>query len=391
MKRILMASAAIFALCGARAQAADQIKLGFEAGMSGSLGIVGEEMKRGLDLALGLLGNKLGGVPVTLYAVDDQTVPATAVQQASKLVDEDKVDIVTGIMSSNTNQAVRDIYLDGGVTVVGALSGLQQFAGKGCRAGAFYTSFENEDWDDAVGRLMNDKGVKTAYFMGADYQAGWEKIDGAIRVYKGKAVGKVYTPLTQLDFAAEIAQVRNANPDALFIFYPGGLGIAFLKQWQQAGLQGKIPIYTEDATANDMTFPALGDAALNIVQVGNWSYELDNPANKAFVAAFVKKYGRRPTVFSALQFDAVYLIDAAVAAVHGNIEDKKAFWAALHEAKGFHSVRGDFKFNNNNYPINNIYTTLVTKDADGHLYQKLVGTAAKDWQDLYHQDCPLKG
>ncbi len=391
MKRILLAAASIFALLGARANAADHIKLGFEAGMSGSLGIVGEEMKRGLDLALELLDNKLGGVPITLYAVDDQTVPAIAVQQASKLVDEDKVDIVTGIMSSNTNQAVRDIYLDGGVTLVGALSGLQQFAGKDCRAGAFYTSFENEDWDDAVGRLMNEKGVKSAYFMGADYQAGWEKIDGAIRTYKGKVVGKVYTPLTQLDFAAEIAQVRSANPEAMFIFYPGGLGIAFLKQWQQAGLQGKIPIYTEDATANDMTFPALGDAALNIVQIGNWSYELDNPQNKAFVAAFVKKYGRRPTVFSALQFDAVNLINAAVGDIHGKIEDKKALWAALHSADNFKSVRGPFKFDNNNYPINNIYTTVVEKDAQGKLYQKLIGTAAENWVDLYHQDCPLKG
>ncbi len=391
MKPILMATAGVFALCCARADAADHIKLGFDASMSGSLGIIGDEMKKGFDLALELLDNKLGGVPVTVYPVDDKMDPGTAVQNASKLIDENKVDMVTGLMMSNTNQAVRDLYLDAGVTVVGALSGLQQFAGKDCRAGAFYTAFENEDWDDAVGKLMNDKGVKSAYFLGADYQAGWEKIDGAIRTYKGKVVGKVYTPLTQLDFAAEIAQVRSANPDALFIFYPGGLGIAFLKQWQQAGLQGKIPIYTEDATANDMTFPALGDAALNIVQIGNWSYELDNPQNKAFVAAFVKKYGRRPTVFSALQFDAVNLISAAVGDVHGNIADQKAFWAALHESKSFHSIRGAFKFNNNNYPINNIYTTVVEKDADGKLYQKLLGTAAENWQDLYHQNCALKG
>ena len=236
---------------------------------------------------------------------------------------------------------------------------------------------------------MNDKGIKTAYFMGADYQAGWEKIDGAIRTYKGKTVGKVFTPLTQLDFSAEIAQVRNANPDALFIFYPGGLGIAFLKQWQQAGLQGKIPLYSEDATANDMSFPALGDASLGILQIGSWSYEVHNPANDAFVAAFIKKYGRRPTVFSALQFDAVNLIDSAVAAVHGKIEDKKAFWAALHKAD-FQSVRGPFSFSNNNYPVVSIYTTVVEKDKDGKLYQKLVGTAAKDWVDLYHDQCPLK-
>jgi branched-chain amino acid transport system substrate-binding protein len=389
MKKIL-ATAAVAVAIAANAHAADKLKLGFEAGMSGSLGIIGEEMKRGLDLGLELKGNKLGGLPVTVYAVDDQTVPAVAVQQASKLVDEDKVDIVTGIMSSNTNQAVRDIYLDGGVTVVGALSGLQEFAGKNCRAGAFFVSFENEDWDDAVGQAMNKAGIKTAYFLGADYQAGWEKIDGALRTFKGKTVGKVYTPLTQLDYSAEIAQVRAANPGALFIFYPGGLGIAFVKQWQQAGLQGKIPIYSEDATANDMSFPALGDAALGILQIGSWSYEVHNPANDAFVAAFIKKYGRRPTVFSALQFDAVNLIDAAIGDIHGKIEDKPALWAALHKAEGFHSVRGPFHFSNNNYPVVNIYTTVVAKDKDGKLYQKLLGTAAENWVDLYHDQCPMK-
>ena len=390
MKPIFWAATIAAAAVASTAEAADQIKLGFEAGMSGSLGIIGEEMKRGLDLGLELKGQKLGGVPVTVYSVDDQTVPAVAVQQASKLVDDDKVDMVTGIMSSNTNQAVRDIYLDAGVTVIGALSGLQDFAGKNCRAGAFFVSFENEDWDDAVGTAMNEKGIKTAYFLGADYQAGWEKIDGALRTFKGKTVGKVYTPLTQLDFSAEIAQVRSANPDALFIFYPGGLGIAFLKQWQQAGLQGKIPLYSEDATANDMSFPAVGDAALGVLQIGSWAYEVHNPANDAFVAAFVKKYGRRPTVFSALQYDAVNLIDSAVAAVHGKIEDKPAFWAALHKAD-FQSVRGPFRFSNNNYPVVSIYTTVVEKNADGKLYQKLIGTAAKDWVDLYHDQCPLKG
>jgi branched-chain amino acid transport system substrate-binding protein len=389
MNRILGATAAALVAFTGTAQAADHIKLGFEAGMSGSLGIVGNEMKRGLDLGLERLGNKLGGVPVTVYAVDDQTDPAHAVQQASKLVDQDKIDIVTGIMSSNTNQAVRDIYLNAGVTVVGALSGLQEFAGKKCRAGAFFVSFENEDWDDAVGKAMDAAGIKSAYFMGADYQAGWEKIQGTMHTDTGKKIGPVYTPLTQLDFSAEIAQVRAANPGALFIFYPGSLGIAFLKQWRQAGLQGKIPIYSEDATANDLSMPALGDAALGIHQTGSWSYELDNPENKEFVAAFVKKYGRRPTVFSALQFDAVNLMDSAIAAVHGKIEDKKAFWAALHKAD-FHSVRGPFKFNNNNYPIVNIYNTVVEKDAQGKLYQKLVGTAATAWQDLYHDQCPMK-
>jgi branched-chain amino acid transport system substrate-binding protein len=389
MKRIVTATLAAFAALTASAEAADRIKLGFEAGMSGVFGIIGEEMKRGLDLALELHDNKLGGVPVTVYAVDDKADPAQAVQQASKLIDESKIDIITGLMSSNTTVAVRNLYLDAGITVVGALAGLQQFAGKECNENAFFVSFENEDWDDALGKYMTDKGIKSVYFMAADYQAGWEKTQGAMRTYSGKKTGPVYTPLSQLDFSAELAQLRDANPEALFVFYPGGLGIAFLKQYAQAGLQNKIPIYSEDTMASELSFAAIGDAALGVTQAGSWSYELDNPANQKFVAEFTKKYGRRPTGFAALQYDATNLLDSAVAAIKGKIEDKPALRAALKKAD-FQSVRGPFKFGNNNFPIVNIYLTEVQKDDKGQLFLKLKSTAAEAWQDLYHQDCPLK-
>ena len=389
MKKILVVTTAALGILATSAQAADHIKLGFEAAMSGVFGIIGEEMKRGLDLGLALHDQKLGGVPVTVYAVDDKADPAQAVQQASKLIDDNQIDIATGLMSSNTTVAVRNLYLDAGIPVVGALAGLQQFAGKECNENAFFVSFENEDWDDALGKYMNDHGFKSVYFMAADYQAGWEKTQGAMRTYTGKKIGPVYTPLSQLDFAAELAQVRDAKPDALFVFYPGGLGIAFLKQYQQAGLQGKIPIFSEDTMASELSFAAVGDAALGVTQSGSWSYELDNPANKLFVAEFVKKYGRRPTAFAALQYDAVSLLDSAVAAVNGKIEDKAAFRAALKKAD-FHSVRGPFKFNNNNFPIVNIHLTEVAKDEKGQLYLKLTSTAAEAWQDLYHQDCPMK-
>ncbi|HUZ74705.1 MAG TPA: ABC transporter substrate-binding protein [Stellaceae bacterium] len=390
MKRIVVAAlAAAVAVGGSPARAADHIKLGFEVGLSGPLAIIGAEMKRGLDLALELHHNKLGGVPVTTYVVDDKADPAEATRVSSKLIDEDKVDIVTGLMASNTDIAVEKSYLDAGIFVVGALAGPQQFAGKECHADAFHVSFENEDWDDAVAEYMNREGVKSVYFMGADYQAGWEKIGGAMRHYRGKAIGPVYTPLNQLDFSAELAQLSAANPQAVFVFYPGGLGIAFLKQFAEAGLQGKIAVYSEDAMANEFSFKAEGDAALGVIQAGSWSAELDNPANKEFVAAFEKKYGRRPVNFAALQYDAINLIDSAVAAVHGKIEDKAAFRAALRKAD-FQSVRGPFKFNNNQYPIVNIYFSKVVKDPDGNLRAALLGSPIENFQDLYHQQCPLK-
>ena len=388
MRRILLAGAAMALLCGP-AMAAEQIKLGFEAGLSGVFAIVGDEMKRGLDLGLEMLGNKLGGLPVKVIALDDKADPAEAVRVSSKLIDDEKIDIMTGIMASNTDIAVERTYTDAGVTVVGALAGPKEFAGKDCNAGAFHVSFENEDWDAPMGTYMTKIGLKSAYFMGADYQAGWEKVPAAMHEFKGKATGPVYTPLSQLDFSAELAQLRATNPDGVFIFYPGALSIAFMKQFAQMGLQKNISIFSEDTMASELSFPAVGDTALGVVQSGSWTYDLDNAANKKFVAAFIKKYGRRPVAFAALQYDAINLIDSAVKAVHGKIEDKDAFRAALRKAD-FQSVRGPFKFNNNQYPIVNIYITKVVKDAEGKLKLQLQSTAVENFQDNYHQLCPLK-
>jgi branched-chain amino acid transport system substrate-binding protein len=173
------------------------------------------------------------------------------------------------------------------------------------------------------------------------------------------------------------------------VFYPGGPGISFLKQLAQSGLKANIQLYSEDTLATELSFGAEGDAALGIIQSSSWSYELDNPANKKFVSEFQAKYGRKPTIFAALQYDAVNLIDSAVAAVHGNIADKDAFRAALRKAD-FQSVRGPFKFDNNQYPIQNIYMTEVVKDSDGKMHLALKGTAAENWHDQYHEQCPLK-
>jgi branched-chain amino acid transport system substrate-binding protein len=347
-------------------------------------------MQRGFDLAFDDLGGKLGGVPVKLFSEDDKSDPAVAVQLASKFTDQDEVQIMTGFLGSNTTIPIVPTLIEAGVWLVGALSGPQEFAGKDCKENAFFVSFENEDWDDALAQHLNQQGLKLVYFIGADYQAGWEKIGGAMKFYKGKSVGPIFTPWQgQLDLAAQLSEVRAANPDAVFVFLPGGAAISFLKQFAQAGLHDKIKIYSEDTMSTELTFKAEGDSALGVVQSTSWSYELDNPANKKFVAEFVAKYGRRPAIYAALQYDAVNLIDSAVKAVHGNISDKAAFRAALKKAD-FPSVRGPFQFDNNHYPVQNIYMTEVVKDPDGSMRLALRGTAAEAWHDVYHENCPLK-
>jgi branched-chain amino acid transport system substrate-binding protein len=388
MRRVALASTTLLALC-APTQAADQVKLGLMTPLSGPISPAGTETKRGVDLALEELGNKLGGLPIKYTAVDDKTNPAEAVQGASKLIDDAKVDFVTGFSASNTMIPVWKTFSDAGIFTIGALAGPLQFAGKECTTNGFVVSFSNDDWPAAVGKYMSDKGVKSAFFIGADYQAGYEHVGAAMKYFKGKAMGPAYTPLTQLDFAPEIARIRAEKPDAVFAFLVGSGGIAFVKQYAQAGLQNQIPLYSEDPVANPLTFPAQGDAAVGVIMGTNWTADLDNPANKKFVSSFTAKYNRLPATFAALGYDAAKLIDSAVKEVGGKIENKDAVRAALRKAN-FESVRGSFKFNNNHYPIQNLYIMEVKKDDKGALKAVLKDTAVKDWQDPYHQECPMK-
>ena len=215
MRHVALAGTMLLAL-GAGAQAADQVKLGYSTSLSGPISPAGTEGKRGADLALEELGNKLGGLPVKYTVVDDKTNPSEAVQVASKLIDDAKVDFVTGFSASNTMIPVWKTFSDAGVFAIGALAGPLQFAGKECVPNGFVASFSNDDWPAAVGKYMSDKGVKSAFFIGADYQAGYEHVGAAMKYFKGKAIGPVYTPLSQLDFAPEIARIRAEKPEAVF-------------------------------------------------------------------------------------------------------------------------------------------------------------------------------
>jgi branched-chain amino acid transport system substrate-binding protein len=388
MRRLALATTMLFAL-GAVAQAADVIKLGNLTQLSGALATPGSETKRGIDLALEELDNKLGGVPVKYYPVDDKSNPAEAVNGASKLIDELKVDFVTGLGASNTLIPVFKSFVDANILAVGALAGPRQYAGVECNPNGFFVSFTNDDWPAAAGLYMTNQGYKRVFFLAADYQAGKEHVEAAIKYFKGQAVGPVYTPLSQLDFAPEIARIRAEKPDAVYSFLVGAGGIAFSKQYSQGGLTGQIPFVTEDPVANPLTFPAQGDAALGIVMATNWYIGLDNAANKKFVGTFRAKYNRDPATFAALGYDAVKAIDGAVRGVNGDIENKDALRASMRKAN-FDSVRGKFKFNNNQFPIQDLFMMEVAKDANGGLTSKLKEVVVKDWQDPLHTQCPMK-
>ncbi len=368
--------------------AVDPIRIGFVATMSGPEGVLGRDVSDGFKLALKETNTRLGGRPVQMVWGDDQAKPDIGRQIVDKMLESDHVQIVTGIHFSNVLLGVVKPVLDSGAFFISAYSGPSALAGKQCHPRFFSAAFHNDANYEGMGQFLQDKGIKNLYLMSANYPAGKDMMAGTKRYYKGSIVSEVYTAFGQLDYSAEIAQIRAAKPDAVLVFYPGGMGINFLKQYAQAGLKDLIPIYAGNGVYDQTTLPAVGDAALGMQTGTLWSEYLDNPANKAFVAHFEAEYGRVPSGFAAMAYDTVRLMDAALTTIDGKVEDKKAFQTALENVK-FESVRGDFKFNTNHYPIQGYYIVEIVKDAKG----RLVGDyRSKVWSahpDPYVGDCKM--
>jgi branched-chain amino acid transport system substrate-binding protein len=374
---------------GATAQAQDKIKLGWIGAVSGPLNLVGAEQRRGLDVALEHLGNKLGGVPIELITGDSKGNPGATVQELSRLIEKERVDVLVGLTASNELLSAIKPISDAKIFFVGANGGPAHLAGEGCSPYYFNASFQNEQITEGTGEYINRAGVKKLYLMSMDYEAGREHSNAALKGYKGEVVAHVYTPVPQLDFASDIAKVRASGADGVWAFYPGGSSIAFVRQWAQAGLAGKVPLFSNTGLSEPLVFQAQGKAALGITITGNYFAAIDNPENRRFVEAFRVKYGRDPSSFSGLQYDAVMLLDAAVREVKGNLKDQEALRAALKRAS-FKSIRGPFRFNNNQFPIQNAYVGVVDQRQDGSMYIRLTGTLKDNASDNFHDKCPMK-
>jgi branched-chain amino acid transport system substrate-binding protein len=371
------------------ATAVEKVKIGYIATMSVPAASLGIDILDGFKLGIKHAGEQLGGLAVELFVGDDQLKPEVGVQVATKLLEKDKVDFVTGIVFSNVMMAVAKPITDAGVFLISANAGPSPLAGAGCLPNLFTVSWQNDQTHEAMGKYLQDKGIKRLYLMAPNYQAGKDALAGVKRYFKGEIVDEIYTKINQPDYAAELAQLRAAKPEAVFVFYPGGMGINFVKQYAQAGLKEAIPLYGPAFTFDQTILAAQGDAALGILNSSFWSPDLDNPVNQKFVADFQTTYGRIPSLFAAQGYDAAQLLDSAIKAVGGKLNEKEKLRAALKKAD-FQSVRGPFKFNNNHFPIQNFYIRQVVKNAEGTLTNKLIGIAFQDHADAYHTECKMQ-
>lgn len=386
-RKVLLGATLIFMLAAGAAHAA--IKIGFTGVMSGGQALLGQDQYEGFMLAIELQGGKLGGQDVTVLKEDDQLKPEIGSQIIRKLIEKDRVDALVGLGFSNVLMASLKSIVDSGTVAVATNAGPSPIAGALCAPNMFFAAWSNDGAPEAAGKMAQEKGLKRVYLMAPNYQAGKDQLSSFKRFFKGEIVDEVYTQVGQTDYAAEIAQLQVSKADALFVFYPGGMGINFIKQMNQSGLMGKFPIYSS-FTVDGTTLPTLKDAAVGVVSTAMWDAVLDNPENKKFVSAFEAKYKRLPSLYAAAGYDAARLLDVAIRKVQGSTTDKKAFAAAVKaSAKEIQSVRGPFAFNNNNMPIQNYYAFQVAKEG-AKLTTRLIATPLPSHTDAFHDKCPLK-
>lgn len=388
-KALMVASAALLLAAGPAMAQQKTIKIGFVSTFSGPTAVIGNDMRNSFELALDHLGRKMGGLPVEVIYEDDQQKPEVGKQKTEKLIESDKVDFITGYIWSNVLLASLKPIVDSKTMFVISNAGPHQAAGELCSPYVFSTSWQNDQTPQAVGLYMNKKGVKTVFMIGPNYAAGKDMLNGLRTTFQGKIVGEEYTKWPdQLDFSAELSKVRAANPDAVYVFYPGAAGVQFLNQYAQAGLKGKIALYTA-FTIDSLSLPRQGDLALGVPGAQEWVNDLPNAANKKFVADFKAKHKAYPSFYGAQSYDAANLINSAVVAVKGDMSKKDAMRAEMKKVN-YASVRGPYKYGNNQFPIQNFYIQEAVKDADGVLTLKTVETAVKDDQDKSAAKCPMK-
>ena len=359
--------------------AAADTKVGMITTLSGGGAGLGIDVRDGFMLAI----EQSGRNDIDVVIEDDQRKPDIAVQIADKMVQSEKVDILTGIIWSNLAMAVVPSVTAQGKIYLSPNAGPSLLAGAGCHPNYFNVAWQNDSLHNGGGAYAQSEGYKNVFIMAPNYPAGIDALNGFKALYEGNVASEVYTKLGQTDYASEIAQIRASGADAVYFFLPGGMGISFLKQYSGSGVD--IPVIGPAFSFDQGILQAVGAAALGVRNTSQWNKDIDTPTNQAFVSSFLKQYDRLPSLYASQGFDTANLLLSALD--KANTSDSKEFLSALKEAN-FTSVRGDFKFGPNNHPIHDVYIREVVKEGDVFT-NKIIGKVLNDHGDPYAKNCKM--
>ncbi len=378
---LMIAAASAVAISSSMQAMADEgtLKVGMITTLSGGGAGLGIDVRDGFMLAVKMADNN----NLEVVIEDDQRKPDVAVQLADRMIQSDKVDVLTGIIWSNLAMAVVPSATAQGKFYLSPNAGPSALAGKGCHENYFNVAWQNDNLHEAAGAYSNDAGYKKAFILAPNYPAGHDALTGFKRYYKGEIAGELFTKLGQKDYASEIAQIRASDADSVFFFLPGGMGISFLKQYSGSGVD--LPVVGPAFSFDQGILQAVGEAAMGIKNTSQWNKDIDNPANEAFVAAFVAEYDRLPSLYASQGYDTANLLLSAMAAA--DVNDADAFRGAL-EAANFDSVRGDFSFTTNHHPVQNIYVREVIKEGDVYT-NKIIATGLTNHGNAYISECSM--
>ena len=358
-----------------------EVTIGMITTLSGGGAGLGVDARDGFLLALEQSDN---ASDIRLVIEDDAQRPEMAVQIAERMVQSERADILTGIIWSNLAMAVVPSVVAQDIFYLSVNAGPSALAGANCHPNYFNVAWQNDTLHEAAGQTANELGYANTFIMAPNYPAGTDALNGFKRYYEGELAGELFTQVGQTDYAAEIAQIRASGADSVFIFLPGGMGISFMRQYEQSGVG--LPIVSAGFSFDQDVLPAMGTAALGVINTGQWSPDLENPTNAAFVASFQEAYGRLPSIYASQGFDTANLILAALETA--DVSDQDAFREAL-RAADFDSVRGSFAFASNHHPIHSIHVREVV-DIDGTLTNRIIGTAfGEDYRDVHGAECSM--
>ena len=375
----LAAALAMAATATSTALMAAPLKVGMITTLSGGGAGLGIDVRDGFLLAVEQSGNP----DIEVVIEDDQRKPEIAVQLADKMIQSEKVDVLTGIIFSNLAMAVVPSATARGTFYLSPNAGPSALAGRGCHADYFNVAWQNDALHEAAGAYATSEGFRNSFILAPNYPAGKDALTGYQRLFEGELAGEVYTQLGQTDYAAELAQIRASDADSVFFFLPGGMGISFLKQYANSGIG--LPLVGPAFSFDQGILQAVGEAALGVRNTSQWNKDLDNETNAAFVQSFEAAYGRLPSLYASQGFDTANLLLSAMAVA--DVSDRDAFREAL-KAADFDSTRGDFAFGSNHHPIQDIHVREVVKEGDVFTNRTL-GLSLSDHGDVYAADCEL--
>ncbi len=337
-----------------------KLKVGLMLPSTGTYAGLGAAITNGFKLAIDERGGKLGGREIEYFMVDDESNPAKAPENTNKLVERDKVDIVIGTVHSGVVMGMAKVLRESGTLWINPNGGAGAMTGALCAPNFFRSSFSNWQTTYALGKVLMGKGHKNAVFITWKYAAGEEMMGGFKEGFEkegGKLTKELYVPFPQVEFQALLTEIASIKPDAVVAFFAGGGAAKFLKDYQAAGLKGKIPLYGP-GFLTDGVLDAVGDAAEGVETTLHYADGLNTKKDNAFRLAYAKAFKLQPDVYAVQGYDAGQLLAAGMAAVKGNVGDKAGMIKAMEAAK-IDSPRGQWTLSKAHNPVQDIYLRKV--------------------------------